>query len=319
MRVLFCLFAIFFLATFAPVGITPPDRPPPISLVSFTPVAPPTETGGNPGAAKLRFLAGWRIESNDWRFGGLSSLHVGGGQVLAFSDSGWMIRFPVPAGAGTSRAAIAALSGNSGRVQPKSSRDIESLAIHGSRAWLGLERRNGILRFALPQWRPDGDARPPIMRKWLANAGPEAMLRLPDGRFLVFSEGEDAVNDAALFLGDPSVPGTRAVKLRYRPPAGYLITDAAMLPDGRMLLLNRKLRLFGGVSTMLATAPVPTGKPGELIVATELGHPEPTGVLDNMEGLSVVEEEGRVVLWLASDNDFMPIRPTLLLKLALEG
>ena len=39
--------------------------------------------------------------------------------------------------------------------------------------------------FATP---PPGGMEPPAMRDWAANGGPEAIARLPDGRFIVLSE-----------------------------------------------------------------------------------------------------------------------------------
>ena len=315
MRLLFGLLVLLFLGTFAPVRTMPPDPPPAVSLVTFAPIAPIPHDGG-----RLRMLGGWTVASNDWRFGGLSAMHVSGGQVLAFSDAGWMIRFPLPrdAAAATRRAAIGPLPGGLGREPNKRNRDVESLAVHGRYAWLGLERRNGIWRFERPSWREDGAARPAIMRKWSVNSGAEAMLRLPDGRFLVISEGRGGVSAAALFLGDPAQPGTKSIGLRYRPPAGYRITDAALLPDGRMLLLHRRVAWLEGLSAKLAIAPVPAAREGAVIEPREIGEVPGAGRLDNLEALSIIRENGRTILWIASDNDFMPIRNTVLLKLALD-
>ena len=40
--------------------------------------------------------------------------------------------------------------------------------------------------------------------------------------------------------GSPtSMPGTRVSRLGYRPPPGYRLTDAALLPNGRLLILTR--------------------------------------------------------------------------------
>ena len=156
------------------------------------------------------------------------------------------------------------------------------------------------------------------MEEWRVNNGAEAMLRLPDGRFLVFSEGKGRISEALMFLGDPATPGTRTVRIRYKPPEGYRITDAVLTPDGRMLLLNRDANLLkGGFVAKVTVAPIPETRSGRLIEGKEiadLARP----LSDNMEALSVTQEGGRTILWMASDNNYNSIQRTLLLKFALE-
>jgi hypothetical protein len=314
-RLLIGLLFLVFLGTFAPPRTTPPDPPPPVTLVRFVPVeAPP---GGTTG--RLRFLGGWEATSNDWRFGGLSAMHVEGGEALAFSDSGWMIRFPLPGGAGEVSGSISALPEGPGSAVRKEDRDIESLAVHGPFAWLAFERRNIVARHVLADWRSDAAESPPSMENWDANRGAEAMVRLPDGRFLLVAEGEGRVSDALLFLGDPAVEGTRAVPMRYKPPAGFRATDAAMLPDGRILFLNRRLSWLGGFPAILTVAHLPEPRRNRTIEGEEVARLRSPFPVDNMEALSVTREEGRTIVWMASDDNYNPLQRTLILKFALEG
>jgi hypothetical protein len=313
-RIAFCLVALVLLGTFAPVGPRLPE-PSPTSLVRFEAVAQ-----GQAGQAigRLRFLAGWSMNSDDWRFGGISAIHVANNRVVAFSDAGWRILFPVPDGEGSKAADIRLLEGL-GPDLDKAQRDVESIAVHGRHVWLGLERRNAVLRYERPQWRPDGGARPSEMRKWGENSGAEAMVRLADGRFLLFAEGRGGVGDALLFEGDAASPGTRATHLRHRPPPGYRITDAAALPDGRLLLLYRRISLFDGMRARLAIARLPELRPGAMIVGVEIATLASPLPVDNMEAVSVTSEKGRTIVWLASDDNYMPLQRSLLLKFALEG
>jgi hypothetical protein len=315
-RVVCGLLFLLLLGTFAPVRLTPPDPPPAISLVSFEPIALGVDRPSKEG--RLRLLSAWNLESNDWRFGGLSAMHVEGGRVLAVSDSGWMIRFPLAA-AGDRRVTVSPLPGRLGATRRKPDRDVESLAVHGRSLWLGMERKNAVWRFAGPDLREDGGIRPAILRKWAANRGAESLVRLPDGRFLAISEGvSHGLSEAALFLGDPATLGTRALRLRYRPPAGYRATDAAMLPDGRLLILHRRTKLFEGITAKLAIAAVPDAREGALIVPEEIATLAPPGPVDNMEALSVAVEDGRTIVWIASDDNYMPLQRTLLLRFALD-
>ncbi len=53
------------------------------------------------------------------------------------------------------------------------------------------------------------------------------MVRLRDGRFLIFSEGfrlPGGGTEALLFSGDPLLRRTEVVRLTYRPPDGFNIT-----------------------------------------------------------------------------------------------
>jgi hypothetical protein len=157
------------------------------------------------------------------------------------------------------------------------------------------------------------------MHFWPRNRGPEALLRLPDGRFLVFEEGDGRGGDLLLFAGDPAVAGTPAEKLRYRPPPHYRATDAALLPDGRALVLNRRWTVLQGFTAKLTVVPLDRLMFGNELVGREIADFRPPLVVDNLEGLSVTREGGRTIVWITSDDNYLPLQRTLLLKFALEG
>jgi hypothetical protein len=320
MRILFALFAWLTLATFAPRLPRPPEPLPEVTVVRYEPVALDVTDPRRTRLGPLLFLGGWRLTSNNWRFGGLSSLHVEAGEALAFSDSGWRVRFPLPRGAvGTVRAEVAPLPQGPGRWEAKRDRDVESLWVAGGSVWLGFERRNAIWRFDRATWRATGHAEPPLMHCWSRNRGPEAMLRLPDGRFLVFEEGKGQGGDLLLFAGDPALPGTPTAKLRYRPPPHYRATDAALLPDGHALILNRRWTVLQGFTAKLTIVPLDRLTPGSELAGREIADFRPPLVVDNLEGLSVTRESGRTIVWITSDDNYLPLQQTLLLKFALEG
>jgi hypothetical protein len=213
------------------------------------------------------------------------------------------------------RAQLLALPQGPGSPDTKSDRDVEAAVVLGERAWLTFEQTNAIWRYR-PGWTSDAHQVPRPLRDWHANGGAEAMVRFEDGRFLVFAEGEGGDSEAVLFAADPSLPGTAAVKLRYRPPHGYRVTDAALLPDGRLLLLNRRFRLLGGFSIKLTLARLPKLVPGALIQGREIADFAAV-THDNFEALSVTREKGQTILWIASDDNYNPLQRTLLMKFAL--
>jgi len=318
MRFLFALAALFLLGTFSPPGTYRPAPPPAVSFVRFEPV--PLDSGDpeRRRLGRLTFLGGWRLSSNDPRFGGLSSLHVEGGEALAFSDSGWMIRFPLPSAGAEVKGEIRLVADGPGAAaRRKALRDVESMAVAGNHVWLGFERRNVIWRYDRRSWRSETGAAPSEMRAWSANRGAEAMVRFPDGRFLVIAEGSGHGGPALLFAGDPAVEGTPVTQMRYQPPDGYRTTDAALLPDGRILIVNRRWRLLEGLSAKLSLL---RGRlaPGAVLHSEEVADFHRPVTFDNMEGLSVTREGGRTIVWLTSDDNYSPLQRTLLMKFALE-
>ena len=315
MRILAFLAFWLLLATFAPLGSFREDPVPARTVLAFAPLPLDPDSPGRKAVGRLDYLAGWHVTSNDPRFGGISAIHVGPDGVTAMSDTGSLIRFPLPGSAGEPR--IGNLPAGPGSPDRKSDRDAESLVVHGGRAWIGFERSNSIWRYRRGDWSAEGWAQPRAMRRWRGNRGSEAMLRLSGGRFLVFSEGGGGDSPVLLFDGDPSVRGTKAVAMRYRPPEGYRITDAALLPGGGILLLNRRIALFDGFSAKIGLIPAPDLKAGTVLAGQEIAELGRPLTVDNLEALSVTREGGRTIVWIASDDNLNPLQRTLLLKFAL--
>jgi hypothetical protein len=320
MRMLLLLLALPLLATFAPKSLTNyadiPDDP----WLWVEPVPLREEGGGGRRIGALTFIEGWSLRSNHPYFGGISAIHVEGRRVFALSDGGITSHFDLPTRPGRMAIRLRDLSGMTG--QRKTMRDSEAMAVHGGRFWVAFERENAVIRYARDDWRREASANPPEMRNWPLNSGSEAMVRLRDGRFLILSEGRRLANgatEALLFAGDPAVEGTEAMRLGYRAPEGFRITDAAQLPDGRLLFLNRRISILDGIQVKLTVAEAPELRPGAVLSGRELAHFEPPVTTDNYEALSLAEEDGRTILWIASDDNFMGFQRTLLMKFALSS
>jgi hypothetical protein len=246
-------------------------------------------------------------------------MRVEGSRVTAITDAGVVLRFALPRGPGAQPL----------RVEPLSQRDIpdeelhdtESLVLDRHHAWIGFERINVVARYRRDGWRIESFARPPAMRRWRSNLGAEAMVRLPDGRFLVFAEagrGDDAFSPVLLFAGDPAVRGSPLAVLRYRREPGYRITDAALLPDGRLMTLDRAFGFYAGPSARLAVADIDALTGGSIIAGRTIAVLRAPLTVDNMEALSVAREGGRTIVRIASDDNFIALQRTLLLEFALD-
>ena len=314
-RIVFLVVALVLLATFAPSSLQRRDPPPSVTWVDFTPI--PLDKGSSSRRlGRLVFLGAWALTSNDPRFGGISALHVDPGQALALSDAGWRFRLPLEPGRGRVRALVSMIEQGPGPPDEKEDRDIESLVVDGGDAWVGYEQANAIWRYDVAGFTARASAVPTAMARWRANRGAEAMVRLEDGRFLVFSEGSGGESEVLLFAGDPAMRGTRVERLRYRPPTGYRITDAALLPDGRLALLNRRVSLLEGFTARLTVARLPELAGGALIAGEEAAAFAGSVARDNFEALSVSREQGRTMLWIASDDNYNPMQRSLLMKFA---
>jgi hypothetical protein len=318
---LFLLLGAFFALT----TIIAPGPPQPRALrvlggLTADPVALDPANPARRRLGGLLFRRGWVLRSDTPRFGGISAMYVESGAVTALSDTGDILRFGLPGSAGAGALRIDSLPVPHGSPLRKRNRDSESLAIAGDTMWTGFERNNLIARYRRADWQLEGFQRPDGMRRWPGNAGAEAMVRLPDGRFIVFAEDRDnrPVGRALLFDGDPSVAGPRALEAGYRRPPGYRPTDAALLPDGRLMILNRRASWLGGLGAKLVIADMPAWRAGAVIEGREIATLEAPLTVDNMEALSVAVEGGRTIVRIASDDNFMRIQRTLLLEFELD-
>jgi hypothetical protein len=92
-----------------------------------------------------------------------------------------------------------------------------------------------------------------------------------------------------------------------------------VLPDGRILLLNRRFALFEGMSAKLGILAPGRFAKDMILRGTEVADLRSPVTVDNMEALSVTQEKGRTIVWIASDDNFNPLQRTLLLKFMLAG
>ena len=195
--------------------------------------------------------------------------------------------------------------------------DMESATVdHATgRSWIGFEQVHVITRFG-PTGMAEKSVRRPEFADWSANAGLEAIQRLPDGRFIALRE-EDG--EGWLFDGDP-VEGARAMRFTVKGLSGYEPVDMGLLPDGRVIVLLRRLALaFPPFSSALAVGDprlIAEGQDWQLEIVGDLDALLPR---ENYEGLAVDSSDPSApVLWLISDNNRSALQRTLLARIALD-
>jgi len=286
-----------------------------------TPIAIDPADPAHRQIGRLRYLAGWHLQSRLAGYGGYSALAVKGDDVLMLSDSAAWLRFRMATPGTIDRVRLGKLPGLPAFVVGRNN-DAESMALApDGDIWIGFEYQNAIMRYSADLRRVVSANAPEAMRDWPQNQGPEAMVRLRDGRFLIFCEGGDAGGDhpALLFGDDPSSTNSPPTSFRYRPPRGYAPTDAAQLPDGRLVILHRRFGMFDGFGAAVAILDPAGIRPGVALAGQLVAELRPPLNIDNMEGISVTREADRTILWLVSDDNKLPIQRTLLLKFELLG
>ena len=268
----------------------------------------------------LRYVDGWSITSEDESFGGLSSLMLDKNHFTAISDIGAIVRFTVNQRGVFENASISPLPKGCARDQDKTGRDSESIT-HDPRTgqiWIGLEWRNAICRSDDGLKTAAHVVAPQPMRVWPKTGGPETMIRLNDGRFMIFAErarSDGAIPPILVYDRDPTLAKAHFQIIDYKAAeTGFAPTDGAMLPGGCLLILNRGFSLPYAFSASLSLVePIGASLPKILSGQTiaRFGRP---GLTSNFEGIAISNEGNHIFVWLISDNNFMWIEHTYLLK-----
>lgn len=317
--------------------------------LSVTASAVPLDRGRPDKAAvgPLRFLGGLEIAGGE-RVGGLSGLWVdpGGDRFVAIGDTGLVVdgRLQTDAEgrlAGLSDVHARPLPVEEGISHRKRRTDAEDLTRLPDGGWLvSLERDHRILRYKGgdggghgPEGTPTPIPMPPGMDSTPENGGLEALTLLPDGRLLTIEEGKDdgrqdrrawitktGITKAGL-AGD-GVPQSASdwQLFTYRTAPRYRPTSVAPLPDGGVLVLERRVSLLGGWSSRLVRVAARQLTAGAVVDGEELGRLEAPLVNDNFEGIATRPgPAGETLVYLVSDNNFSSLQRTYLLLFALRG
>ncbi len=282
----------------------------------------------NRRVGEVRIAEAWHVESTNSRFGGFSALAIEAPrQFLLASDFGTMVRMRLNADGRIPAARIWPLWLDSAAALGKNGRDLESLAVNPAtgQLWAGFEQRHRVARFAPGMTHVEGETAPKEMRGWNGNGGAEALVRLPDGRFIVLAEtssGPGGGSDALMFASDPVAdPDTPPLCFALDAGTRGRITDAALLPDGRVLLLFRDIGLPSGwVSTLAVADPatIRSRQPWRSRTIARFARPQ---IAENFEGLAIEPHDdpaAPVAIWMIADDNLAGWQRTLLLRLLWE-
>lgn len=266
----------------------------------------------------LVFEGAWELRSRNEDFGGISALvALADGRFIGVGDAGTLIGFGLTQDERTDRPFIAPLPDSHGPNQNYKDRDSEGIAHDpmSGQFWISFEANHAIRRYSSGFARTTGILRLKQMQEWPDNKGAECIIRLRDGRFIIIAETLDGdTHPALLFSGDPVERGSAVSAFRYRPPAGYRVTDGAQLPDGRLVILNRRISFPKGFAAKIALVDTATVKSGNIAAGKVIASLAPPYLVDNMEGIAITQKTGATYIWLISDNNFSIFQRTILMQ-----
>jgi hypothetical protein len=274
----------------------------------------------------LRLLSAFELRSRHPQFGGLSGLTVGAdGRLYAVSDRGHWI-------------AARMRHDNEGRLvdlldweikpilTPERTptdgllTDAEALASAPDGSLLvAFEQIHRLWRYLPPPRTFDSRAQPIKTPHNLAkaprNGGLECIAVLPDGR--IFTIAEELQNKDGSFKGW-LMDNESSVELSYVQSAEFRASDCAALPNGDVIVLERRFSTFLSFSARLKRIRAESIQPNASLIGEELLRLDPPLRLDNLEGIAVRQDGAGTLIYLISDDNFHPLQRTLLLQFRLQ-
>ena len=265
---------------------------------------------------RTQVLSLLRLSAPQSWFGGISGVAWDGDHLMAVSDTGSWLRFRVEADGQGAAVGVSDLSGGPLHAAGpgKEDGDAEELVATPDGWLVSFERHHRLWLY------PQGLERPPValdapagMLTLPDNEGVEAAARLADGRLLLIAEGRGEETGNAAWIGTPG----RWQRLEYARHGLFRPTAAAPLPDGAVLVVERRYTPMGGPAMRLVRLE-PQSLSGPVLRGEELAVLAPPLTVDNFEALAVrPRADGRLVATILTDDNFSPLQSTLMLTLLL--
>jgi hypothetical protein len=271
----------------------------------------------------LAWRGGLDLVSPDPRFGGLSALAVrpDGKELTLISDNGFWIKLKPEYSrgmlTGIGGAELGVLADMNGRpLEHRDMRDAESLAIGVDGALIvSFERNHRIWAYPPGEVLPRRIPEPLEVGDAPSNAGMEAMTLLANGKLFIVTE--DFGNDDNVIGWVSDRKGWSVVTVRVS--GSFKPTGATTLPDGDVLLLERRFGLRGGVGIRIRRIAADSIRAGAVLDGPEVARLEGGATFDNMEGIgSWTDLSGRTFVYIVSDDNYSALQRTYLMMFELD-
>jgi len=320
--VLWALLAVGAAQAEAPFSVAVESRP----IASFAIGSQATRFGA------LEFVGGFEMRSTQPAFGQLSALRFlsPGKAFIGVADHGYWFFGQierdvagVPTGVADFR--MQKMVDARGRaVTDKHLSDAEGLAVAGGVATVAFEHDARVCEYRLDPANmagPLGCIDFVIPRHELRkNQGLETLASAPESGPLASARvvvAERSIDDNGdLFAA--IVEGPQKGLFKVKRSNDFDVTDGVFLPDGDLVLLERRFSLVTGVGMRLRRIAGDAIRPGALVDGEVLMEANMSHRIDNMEGLDAWRrEDGATILSLISDNNQFLLQRTLYLEFRL--
>ncbi|NVK34157.1 MAG: esterase-like activity of phytase family protein [Rhodobacteraceae bacterium] len=283
----------------------------------------------------LTYLGGFEILSSDRNIGGLSGVLSleGGKQLLMLTDNGrWVFaeldQTPNGTPIGLESVRYAQLRNAKGETLDQSwGHNTEALAVLNNAIYVAAERANAIYEFPWPLKTGRDRMRRQLkvsdgIKSLPKNTGLEGLAAGPEGSLMqdtLLAVAERSPKDSTLLPAYLFKGGAEA-RFDIQRSDNYDATDAAFLPGGDLLLLERRFNLRDLLGMRIRRFAAASLLPGAELVGEVLLDADFTYQIDNMEGLAVHQtNDGKTILTVVSDNNRSILQRTLLLRFELHN
>lgn len=279
----------------------------------------------------LEFLGGIEFSSDDGRVQSLSSIRFrpDGRRFISVLDTGEWLTGQIMRDAsgrlsGLSEVAVSPILMRNGQAGSKSASDAEGLALRDGEAFVSFEQQHRVDAYPDPDFETSKPSRSVdflIPRHELRrNAGIETLVASPassplaGGLVAIAESSRDAAGNLLAAIIDGPLKGQFTV-VRHDP---YDATDGAFLPNGDLLLLERRFSFIGGMGMKIRRIKGADIRPGAVVDGEVLVDVGADHEIDNMEGLDIVAgPDGRPHLIIISDDNGLFLQRNLMLEFKL--
>ena len=250
--------------------------------------------------------------------------------MLGVSDNGFWITGTIEHDAnmhpsGFSDAAITEMADSAGAIiEDKDLSDAEGLVVDGNLVSVSFEREHristGILDYATMRFPYKNEPLPVPAKELRSNRGFEALAKSPagtplDGARVAISE--KSLNKAGNILGGV-MEGPQKGMFSVSRDSTYDISDGDFLPNGDLLILERRFSMAEGIGMRIRQIKGADIKPGAVLNGTVLMEADLGYQIDNMEALDVWQrQDGATMISLMSDDNHSILQRTMYLEFKL--
>ncbi len=280
----------------------------------------------------LEFLGGLELSSDNALLGAVSAIRFRPDHrnFISVLDTGHWLTGAVERDEngrlkGVSDARIMPMIDRYGGTDPgKGGMDAEGLALRGDHVLVSYEQHHRVDAYPDPGFEispPDGTLPLPIPRWQLrANRSLEALMIAPQSSPLAGGAvivAEDSLDDEGNMLA-AILDGPLQGRFTVRHYGGYDVSDGVFLPDGDLLLLERRFGLIHGLGVRIRRIAGADIKPGAVAGGKVIFEASSREQIDNMEGMDVFQAaDGSLHLILVSDDNHSILQRSLMLEFKL--